>query len=71
MKKIINILTMIMVIFGLLANISMPIYLMIATSSLKEILPYWFIAVNFILSGLILIFIALLFFAFIPDDDEK
>lgn len=71
MKKISNTLMMFIMMFGLLANISMPIYLIIATSSLKEILPYWFIIINFILSGLMLVFIMMLFFAFIFDDNKK
>lgn len=71
MEKISSILTMFIMIFGLLANILTPIYLMIATSSLKEILPDWFVIINFSLSGLILIFITMLFLAFIFDDNKK
>lgn len=71
MKKVSNILIMFIMMFGLLANISMPIYLIVATSSLKEILPHWFIIVNLILSGLMLIFIIMLFFAFIFNDRKK
>ena len=56
MKRISNTLMMFIMMFGLLANISMPIYLMISTSCLKDILPSWFIIVNFILAGLMLIF---------------
>ena len=71
MKRISNTLMMFIMMFGLLANISMPIYLMISTSCLKDILPSWFIVVNFILAGLMLIFIIMLFFVFIFDDNKK
>lgn len=71
MKKISNTLMMFIMMFGLLANISMPIYLMISTSCLKDILPSWFIVINFILAGLMLIFIIMLFFVFIFDDNKK
>ena len=71
MKRISNTLMMFIMMFGLLANISMPIYLMISTSCLKDILPSWFIIVNFILAGLMLIFIIMLFFVFIFDDNKK
>lgn len=71
MKKISNTLMIFIMMFGLLANISMPVYLTISTLYLKDILPLWFSIVNFILSGLILIFIIMLFFAFIFDDNKK
>lgn len=71
MKKISSTLMMFIMMFGLLANISMPIYLMISTSCLKDILPPWFIVINFILAGLMLIFIIMLFFVFIFDDNKK
>ena len=58
-------------ISGLLSSIAMPIYLMIATSSLNNILPEWFVITNFILSSLMLMFIFMLFVLFIFDNDKK
>ena len=42
MKKISSTFMMFIMISGLLSSIVMPIYLMISTSSLKNILPEWF-----------------------------
>ena len=71
MKKISSTFVMFIMISGLLSSIAMPIYLMIATSSLNNILPEWFVITNFILSSLMLMFIFMLFVLFIFDNDKK
>ena len=71
MKKISSIFIMFIMISGLLSSIAMPIYLMISTSSLNNILPEWFVITNFTLSSLMLIFIFMLFVLFIFDKDKK
>ena len=71
MKKISSTFIMFLMISGLLSSIAMPIYLMISTSSLNNILPEWFIITNFILSSLMLMFIFMLFVLFIFDNDKK
>ena len=71
MKKISSTFMMFIMISGLLSSIVMPIYLMISTSSLNNILPEWFVITNFILSSLMLIFIFMLFVLFIFDNDKK
>ena len=71
MKKISSTFIMFIMISGLLSSIAMPIYLMISTSSLKNILPEWFVTTNFILSSLMLIFIFMLFIMFIFGNDKK
>lgn len=71
MKKISSTFMMFIMISGLLSSIAMPIYLMISTSSLNNILPEWFVITNFILSSLMLIFIFMLFVLFIFDSDKK
>lgn len=71
MKKVSSTFIMFIMISGLLSSIAMPIYLMIATSSLNNILPEWFVITNFILSSLMLMFIFMLFVLFIFDNDKK
>lgn len=71
MKKVSSTFIMFIMISGLLSSIAMPIYLMISTSSLNNILPEWFIITNFILSSLMLMFIFMLFVLFIFDNDKK
>lgn len=71
MKKIGSTFMMFIMISGLLSSIVMPIYLMISTSSLNNILPEWFVTTNFILSSLMLIFIFMLFIMFIFGNDKK
>ena len=71
MKKISSIFIMFIMISGLLSSIAMPIYLMISTSSLNNILPEWFVITNFTLSSLMLMFIFMLFVLFIFDKDKK
>ena len=71
MKKIGSTFMMFIMISGLLSSIVMPIYLMISTSSLKNILPEWFVITNFILSSLMLIFIFMLFVLFVFNNDKK
>ena len=71
MKKVSSTFMMFIMISGLLSSIAMPIYLMIATSSLNNILPEWFVITNFILSSLMLMFIFMLFVLFIFDNDKK
>lgn len=70
-NKISSTIVMLLIMFGLLATLAMPIYLMVATSCLKQILPQWFIVVNFILSIFMLVLIAALFLIFIFEDDKK
>lgn len=71
MKKISNTLVALLMMIGLLATLITPIYLMITTSCLKDILPQWFIIINFILSLFMLVLIAALFLMFIFDDNKK
>lgn len=71
MKKISNTLVTLLMMIGLLATLIAPIYLMITTSCLKDILPQWFIIINFILSLFMLVLIAALFLMFIFDDNKK
>ncbi len=71
MKKISNTLLALLMMIGLLATLITPIYLMITTSCLKDILPQWFIIINFILSLFMLLLIAALFLMFIFDDNKK
>lgn len=71
MKKISNTLVALLMMIGLLATLITPIYLMITTSCLKDILPQWFIVINFILSLFMLVLIAALFLMFIFDDNKK
>ena len=71
MKKISSTLVVLLMMIGLLATLATPIYLMITTSCLKDILPQWFIVINFILSIFMLVLIAALFLMFIFDDDKK
>lgn len=71
MKKISNTLLALLMMIGLLATLITPIYLMITTSCLKDILPQWFIIINFILSIFMLVLIAALFLMFIFDDNKK
>lgn len=71
MKKIGSTFMMFIMISGLLSSIVMPIYLMISTSSLNNILPEWFVITNFILSSLMLIFIFMLFVLFVFNNDKK
>lgn len=71
MKKISNTLVALLMMIGLLATLIAPIYLMITTSCLKDILPQWFIVINFILSIFMLVLIAALFLMFIFDDNKK
>ena len=71
MKKISNTLLALLMMIGLLATLITPIYLMITTSCLKDILPQWFIIINFILSLFMLVLIAALFLMFIFDDNKK
>ena len=71
MKKISSTFMMFIMISGLLSSIVMPIYLIISTSSLNNILPEWFAITNFILSSLMLVFIFMLFVLFIFDNDKK
>lgn len=71
MKKISNTLITLLMMIGLLATLITPIYLMITTSCLKDILPQWFIIINFILSLFMLVLIAALFLMFIFDDNKK
>ena len=71
MKKISSTFVMFIMISGLLSSIAMPIYLMISTSSLKNILPEWFVITNFILSTLMMIFIFMLFILFVFNNDKS
>lgn len=61
MKKVLTILASLMLIFGFIAAIALPVYLIIATMILGKILPDWFAIINLILSFLeIMFFISLL-----------
>lgn len=61
MKNLITILASILFIFGFIAAVSLPIYLIIVTAILGKILPDWFAVINLILSFLeIMLFIALM-----------
>ena len=71
MKKISNTLVALLMMIGLLATLITPIYLMITTSCLKDILPQWFIIIKFILSLFMLVLIAALFLMFIFDANKK
>lgn len=62
MKKVLTIFASLMLIFGFIAAIALPVYLIIVTMILDKILPDWFATINLILSFLeILFFISLLF----------
>lgn len=61
MKRLLTLFTSLILIFGFIAAIALPIYLIIVTMILDKTLPNWFVIVNLILSFLeVMFFISLL-----------
>ncbi len=53
-KQLIKSLCTILLAIGLFASFIMPVYLIVATIKIKEILPDWFLITNYILAGLMI-----------------
>lgn len=70
MKKIIDKIILLIVLLGLLAVVALPIYLIIATAKLNNILPQWFIITNFVFSALICGIVILFIFLSFTKDKE-
>lgn len=61
MKKLLTVFTLLMFIFGFIAAVALPIYLIIVTMMLGKILPDWFAIITLILSFLEIVFFISLF----------
>lgn len=71
MKKISETIMAFLMILGLIAAVSLPIYLIISTACLKADLPQWFIIINIILSAFTILLIAFLFIASLFDKEKN
>lgn len=68
MKKVLTIFASLMLIFGFISAVALPIYLIIVTMILDKILPDWFATINLVLSFLeIMLFISLML---LQDNDR-
>lgn len=50
MKSFIKVISLTIILIGIMSVFVLPIYLMISTSFLKDILPSWFVVVNFVIA---------------------
>lgn len=71
MKKGIKLIIAIFGILGITAMGIMPIFSLITAFTLKDILPQWYMIINVILSGLIIIAIFVMFSLWISSDKSE
>lgn len=71
MKRITDKITIFIILLGLLAMVCMPIYMLISTFCLKEILPDWFMITNLVLSILVIIIIAMFIYVAATDKSNS